>query len=121
MTVPQLKPAIDAAGAALASWNSFVEALTSLEGSSKETFDLELGIPNLSPPTTIRQIETKLSGAISLAHSLSDIGSVELIPDGTVNELTTRISSVQAIVDRLLAHQIHWRKKVRSCHSIKSR
>jgi hypothetical protein len=102
-TAPQIQIVIDAATAALTSWNTFVERLSSIEGPKGETFDLEKPIPNLVPQNTIKQIETKLTGAIGLAHNLSSIESLELIPDSVVNEMTTRVGAVRTIVDKLVA------------------
>src|SRR5438105_1256426 len=103
MTAPQLHPVIEGASAILAAWNSFAENLSSLEGPNRETFDLELPIPNLSPQTTTKQIETKLTGTISLVHSLSAIESLDLIPDAIISDVATRLGAVRTVVDRLSA------------------
>lgn len=103
-TAPQIQTDIDVATAALTSWNSFVEKLTSFEGPNGETFDLEKQIPNLTPQNTISQLEAKMTGAIALAHNLSNIESLELIPDAVVSEVTTRVNALRTIVDKLLAH-----------------
>lgn len=104
MTAPQLATVIDAARATLTAWNSFVENLASIEGSKGEIFDLEKPIPNLTPPITIKQLEAKLTGSITLTDSLSKIESLELVPDTTINELTNRATAVRAAVEKLLTH-----------------
>ncbi|WIG52859.1 MAG: hypothetical protein OJF48_003779 [Afipia sp.] len=101
MAIPQLQAGIDSASKILAEWNSFVETLSSYEGPQREAFDLEKTIPSLSPPATIKEIETKLTGAVSLTHNLSSIASIELIPDSTVNEITARVSAVFGILEKL--------------------
>lgn len=102
MTAPQLKGVIEASTSALANWNAFVEGLSSLEGPNQVAFNLGLPIPSLAPPTSIEQLGAKLTGAIGLVHSLSGIESLDLIPDSIVNEVTARVSSVRAVVEKLL-------------------
>jgi hypothetical protein len=93
---------IEVASQILAEWNSIVEVLSSLEGPTRETFDLENAIPNLQPSTSIKRLETKLSGVVTLVHNLSNVPSVELIPDAVVNEISTRVVALKAIVGKLV-------------------
>ena len=103
MTAPQLENIIKAATATLTNWNSFVDGLSSLEGPNQAVFDLEKPIPSLAPPTSIEQIGAKLTGAIGLVHNLSGIESLDLIPDLIVTEVSARVFSVRAGVEKLLA------------------
>lgn len=96
---------IEVASQILAEWNSALESLSSMEGPTRATFNLEQPIPNLQPTTSIKGLETKLSGAVALVHNLSNIASVELIPDAVLNEISTRAVAVRAIVVKL-AEQI---------------
>lgn len=104
MATSQLEGVIKSATAALTDWNSFIEDISSMEGPNQAVFDLEANIPGLSPPTSIRQLETKLTGAIGLVHNLSGIESLELIPDQIVTEVTAKVSVVRNVVEKLLAH-----------------
>jgi hypothetical protein len=103
MTVAQIESVITNATAALTDWNSFVDGLSSLEGPDQVILDLEKPLPSLSPPTSITQIGTKLTGAIGLVHNLAGIESLDLIPDLMVTEITARVSAVRAAVDKLVA------------------
>ena len=103
MTAPQLESVVQNATATLTDWNAFVGGLSSLEGPEHVAFDLEKPIPSINPPTSIEQIGTKLTGAIALAHNLSAIESLELIPDAIVTEVTARVSAVRTGVEKLLA------------------
>lgn len=101
MALPQLSPIINGAVAALQSWNAFAEEMAAFEGPNGEGFDLEKPIPNLAPQATIKQLEAKLTGAISLAHNLSSIESLTLVPDAIVNEVSNRISALRDATDKL--------------------
>src|SRR5262249_6828905 len=103
MTAPQLEAIITAATSTLTDWNSFIDAVSSLEGPDRIAFDLEKAIPNLTPTTSIDQLGRKLSGAIGLTHSLSGIESIDLIPDLIVNEVSARVSATRAAVEKSLA------------------
>lgn len=103
MTAPQLEGIVTAATVTLADWNSFVDALSSLEGPNQAVFDFEKTIPSLAPPTSIDQIGRKLTGAIGLVHNLSGIESLDLIPDLIVTEVSARVSAARAGVEKLLA------------------
>jgi uncharacterized protein YlzI (FlbEa/FlbD family) len=103
VTAPQLENITQNATAVLADWNSFVSELSSLEGPDHVAFDLGKPIPNVSPTTSIDQIGTKLTGALALAHNLSTIESVDLIPDLAVTDVTARVSAVRTSVEKLLA------------------
>ncbi len=104
MATPQLEGVIKSATATLTNWTTFIEDISSCEGPNQVVFDLETLIPGLSPQTSIKQLETKLTGAIGLAHTLSGIKSLELIPDQIVTEVTARVSAVRTVVEKLLAH-----------------
>jgi len=103
VTAPQLESVVQNATATLTNWNNFIGGLSSLEGPEHVAFDLEKPIPNISPPTSIEQFGTKLTGAIALAHNLSAIESLELIPDSSVTEVSARVSAVRTGVEKLLA------------------
>ncbi len=104
MTAPELKGVIEAGSATLTNWNTIVDRLTSIEGPNGAVFEIEKPIPNLVPTTSIQQMSTKLSGAIGLVHNLSGIESLDLIPDSIVTEVSARVGSVRAVVEKLLAH-----------------
>lgn len=103
MTAPQLESVVQNATATLTDWNTFVGELSSIEGPEHITFDLEKPIPSINPPTSIEQIGAKLTGGIALAHNLSAIESLDLIPDMIVTEVTARVSAVRTGVEKLLA------------------
>jgi len=103
VTAPQLESVVQNATATLTDWNTFVGELSSIEGPEHITFDLEKPIPSINPPTSIEQIGAKLTGGIALAHNLSAIESLDLIPDMIVTEVTARVSAVRTGVEKLLA------------------
>jgi hypothetical protein len=102
VTAPQLDAIIQAATTTLTNWNSFVDALSSLEGPKHELFDLDEPVQNLTPPASINQIGSKLTGTIALVHNLAGIESLNLIPDSIVNEVSARVGAVRAGVEKLL-------------------
>jgi hypothetical protein len=103
VTAPQLESVVQNATATLTDWNAFIGGLSSLEGPEHVAFDLEKPIPSINPSTSVGQIGTKLTGAIALAHNLSAIESLDLIPDSIVTEVTARVSAVRTGVEKLLA------------------
>jgi hypothetical protein len=104
MAATQLENVISEAASALADWNSFIVRLTELEDPNRVSFDLDKTIPNSSPQISVKQLEAKLTGAISLVHTLSSIESVDLIPDSTIAELIARTAALKAAVGKLLTH-----------------
>ena len=103
MTAPQLESVVQNATPTVADWNRFIGGLSSLEGPERVLFDLEKPIPSINPPISIEQIGVKLTGAIALAHNLSAIESLDLIPDSVVTEVTARVSAVRTGVEKLVA------------------
>jgi flagellar biosynthesis chaperone FliJ len=101
MTTSQLTSVKEAAIASLTAWNEFIKGAASLEGPQGEVFDLEKPIPNL--PVTIKQLELKLAGVITLITSVSEIEKLDLIPDLLLADVTTKVSTLKTIVEKFPA------------------
>jgi hypothetical protein len=102
VTAPQLESVVQNATATIADWNKFIGRLSSLEGPEHVVFDLDKPIPSTNPPISIEQLGTKVTGAIALAHNLSAIESLDLIPDAIVTEVAARVSAVRTGVEKLV-------------------